>query len=262
MPLSCSCLLDLWLICFWYDCSVVWSDCRPIYVGGAEEHNGGEGEAAFQPSRDAYQACQGGARASADQEAQPKDDKGGSGVLPVPQPPAGASALHGGAPRHTARSLLARLVGTGARLVLLVIIVEWCLQDICLDVISRLDTLRGKGMAANYSWSCKRYEHMNRLNCRLKIHLSIQHCIDDATMHAGDTRMGLCGTIWLRVICCCPHKAPSTFLRAPSCNSTSQIHRCHCHYQVFIPVIVINCILFLEHHHLLRCRCCFRPSAK
>lgn len=30
---------------------------------------------------------------------------------------------------------------------------------ICLDVIGRLDALRGKGMAAKYSWSCKRYLH-------------------------------------------------------------------------------------------------------
>jgi hypothetical protein len=87
----------------------------PVHVGGATKRNGGEGETACQPSRDTYQACQGGAGATPNQEARDRNDEGGGGVLPVPEPPPGASTLHGGTPRLPTGSLPARLVPTGAR---------------------------------------------------------------------------------------------------------------------------------------------------
>lgn len=52
----------------------------------------------------------------------------------------------------------------------------------------------------------------------------------------GATRMDSCGTIFLWMIFCSPHKAMSTSSRVPSFNSTTQSHYYHC--QIISRIVV------------------------
>ncbi|VAH79535.1 unnamed protein product [Triticum turgidum subsp. durum] len=110
------------------------------------------------------------------------------------------------------------------------------------DVIGWLDALRGKGMVAKYSWSCKRsYKtgfvwHDLSVDDLLLLTQGTEYVLKGSEFPfdeskplpmPGATRLDSCGTICLWMICCCSRKEQSTFSRAPSSHSTSQ-SLCQC----------------------------------
>ena len=92
------------------------------------------------------------------------------------------------------------------------------LKIFCLaDVIDRLNSLRGNGMAAFYSWSCKRLVQILKmiLTCDFLVIYECNYCFLRANSFKfcdiGVTRMDLYGTIWRRMITFTQRMAKSMF---------------------------------------------------